>query len=78
MYISSFKKNPSASSRDPILQHLPSGHKSFAALTSATASLLLTAALKTFGFYQHSDAWAQARAIPSKKEQLQVQESVTC
>lgn len=52
--------------------------KAFAALTSATASLLLTAALKTLGFYQHMEAWVQPRAIPSKKEQLLVQESVTC
>lgn len=52
--------------------------KAFSALTSATASLLLTAALKTLGFYQHMDVCVQARAIPRKKEQLLVQESVTC
>lgn len=43
----------------------------------ATASLLLTAALKNFGFYQHASTWAWASVIPSKKGQSQEQELVT-
>lgn len=44
----------------------------------ATASLLLTAALKTFGFYQHTRILAWASVIPSKKGQSEEQELVSC
>lgn len=78
MYISYFKKNTCASSWHPILHHLPSGQKSLCSFDQCNSLSLLTAALKTFGYCQHVDAWLQERAIPSKKEQLLVPETGTC